>query len=75
MLVDTGATSHIVIEDTFIDIDHTYKPENHYIELADGSVTCSAAKKRGSVLVSITDDNGFIHNQTLKDVLYCPDYP
>ena len=75
MLVDSGATSHITKDDDFIDTDDTYKPENHYIELADGSVTCSAAKKRGSVLVNFTDVDGVVHNQTLKDVLYCPDYP
>ena len=46
LLVDTGATSHIVTEDNFVDVDDSYVPENHYIELADGSRTNSVAKKR-----------------------------
>ena len=44
LLVDTGATSHIVNdEELFINIDKSYVPENHYIELADGSKTNSVA--------------------------------
>ena len=76
LLVDTGATAHIVISDeNFIDVDDTYAPENHYIELADGSRTLSAAKKRGTVLVNITDENDVVRKATLHNALYCPGYP
>ena len=76
LLVDTGATSHIVVSDEhFIDVDDTYAPENHYIELADGSRTLSAAKKRGTVLVNITDENNVVRSATLHNALYCPSYP
>ena len=41
-LVDTGATCHIVNYDSgFISVDEHFNPENHYIELADGSKTCN----------------------------------
>ena len=76
LLVDTGATAHIVISDeNFIDVDDTYAPENHYIELADGSRTLSAAKKRGTVLVNITDEDDIVRTATLHNALYCPGYP
>ena len=76
LLVDTGATSHIVVSDEhFIDVDDTYAPENHYIELADGSRTLSAAKKRGTVLVNITDEDDVVRSATLHNALYCPSYP
>ena len=58
-LVDSGCTAHIVNDDkNFIDVDPKYKPENHVIELADGTRTQSDAKKKGSVLVTLTDENG-----------------
>ena len=75
LLVDTGATSHIVNKDNFIEVDDSYVPENHYIELADGTRTNSAAKKRGSVIFDITDEKGVSRTTTLHNTLYCPDYP
>ncbi len=75
LLVDTGATSHIVNKDEFIDVDDSYIPENHYIELADGTRTNSVAKKRGTVCVNITDKNGEVRSAILERALYCPNYP
>lgn len=74
-IVDTGATSHIVNEDNFINEDESYVPERHFIELADGTRTNSAAKKRGTVLIHITDSEGNLRSSTLENVLYCPTYP
>ena len=75
ILVDTGATSHIVNQDKFIDVDESYVPENHYIELADGTRTNSVAKKRGTILIKICDRNGIVHTARLENALYCPGYP
>jgi len=37
LMVDWGATSHLVnSENYFISFDKTFKPENHYIKIADG---------------------------------------
>jgi len=37
LLVDTGATAHILNDKSkFLKFDDEFKPENHYIELADG---------------------------------------
>ena len=75
LLVDTGATSHIINEDDFIAVNENYVPENHFIELADGSKTNAVAKKRGTVLINIADENGVLHGVKLEDTLYCPGYP
>ena len=76
LLVDCGATTHIVNDEShFISIDENYKPENHYIELADGSRTNNIAKKRGTVAVNIVDENGMTGKAKLNNVLYVPSYP
>ena len=76
LLVDCGATSHIVNDDShFVYIDESYKPEEHYIELADGSRCNNVAKKRGTVVVDITDENGDVRKSTLNNALYVPTYP
>ena len=76
LLVDSGASEHIFNDDkNFIEEDKSFVPENHFIELADGSRTQSAAKKKGKVRVNITDENGVLQSTVLHDVLYCPNYP
>ena len=75
LLVDSGCTSHIVNVDDFVSEDKTYIPENHTIELADGTKTRSDAKKKGSVLVNLTDEDGIVRETVLDNVLYCPKYP
>ena len=55
----------VISDENFIDVDNTYAPENHYIELADGSRTLSAAKKRGTVLVNIPDEDDIVRAATL----------
>ena len=76
LLIDCGATTHIVNDDkNFISLDDDFKPEDHYIELADGSRSNGVAKKRGTVLVNITDENGIVRKTKLNRTLYIPTYP
>ena len=50
LLVDCGATAHIVTDDSnFCYIDEAFKPDDHYIELADGTKSNNIALKRGNV--------------------------
>ncbi|CAB3984441.1 retrovirus-related pol poly from transposon tnt 1-94 [Paramuricea clavata] len=58
MLVDTGATSHIVTTDILKQIDMTFKPSKHFIELADGTRASNIALKRGDAEVFQKDTNG-----------------
>ena len=76
LLVDSGATSHIVNnDDGFIEEDENFKPQNHMIELADGTITKSDAKKKGTVLMNFTDENGVVRSNVLRNTLFCPNYP
>ena len=58
-LVDCGATTHIVNDDSrFIDTDPTFNPDDHFIELADGTLVKSEAKLRGTVMTQFRTKNG-----------------
>ena len=51
-LVDTGATSHIVTDESmFINFDTNFNAVEHMLELADGTKLKSQAQKRGTVKV------------------------
>jgi hypothetical protein len=75
MLVDTGATSHIVTTDILKQIDMTFKPSKHFIELADGTRASNIALKRGDAEVFLKDTNGKCVKTVLKNALYIPSYP
>ena len=75
-LVDSGATSHTVHDDSkFVDVDETFKPQNHTIELADGSKTTGMATKRGTIEISLKTSDGKIVKARLDNVLHVPSYP
>ena len=75
LLVDCGATTHIVHDITkFIRFDKHFNPNNHYIELADGSRANKVALKRGDACVQLCDVNGIIHQAILTNTLYVPSY-
>ena len=75
MLVDTGATSHIITTDKLIKVDGTFNPEQHYMELADGRRANNIAVKRGDTEVTVRDENGYYTKMLLKNVLVIPSYP
>ena len=76
LLVDCGATAHIVnTEDNFLNEDPTFKPEDHYVELADGSRKNNVAIKRGTAVVSLRAQNGELHEVKLENTLCIPTYP
>ena len=75
LLVDTGATSHIVTTNTFKGVDGTFKPTEHCLELADGTKTKNIAVKRGDTEVILKDVNGRHVKTVLKDALFIPSYP
>ena len=76
LLVDCGATAHIVTNDSnFCYVDKDFKPEDHYIELADGTKSNNVALKRGNVKVQLHDECGKVVDTTLENCLYIPSYP
>lgn len=59
LMVDTGATSHIVTDVTkFKDFDNTFRPEKHSVELADGTRCRGVAQRRGNAEVFLFDTRG-----------------
>ena len=74
LLVDTGATAHILNEkSTFFKFHDKFKPEYHYMELADGSRAYGIVSAKGRAKV-LHDLEGVRHQVFLEDALYIPSY-
>ena len=75
-LVDCGATTHIVNKDeNFIQVDPSFKPEEHFMEPADGTRANNVAKKKGTVTISLPTINGHVAQAKLENILFIPTYP
>ena len=75
LLVNTGATAPILNDKSkCLKFDDEFKPENHYIELADGSRACSVVSSKGRTQVILHDLEGIAHEVFLEDALYIPSY-
>ena len=76
LLVDCGATTHIVTDKSrFISFDESFRPDKHYIELANGTKSNNVAFARGDVSVAIRHLDGRYFNVLLTNALYIPSYP
>ena len=75
MMVDCGATSHIVTKDILVNCDETFDPNKHFIELADGSRRNNVVKKIGDAEITLRDINGRPIKTLMKRALYIPSYP
>ena len=76
MLVDCGATSHIVNDESkFVEFQEDFNPKSHNIELADGKVSNNLAEKRGTVKIHIQDENNVTREVFLQNTLYIPSFP
>ena len=76
VMVDTGATSHIIKDiERFKKFDDSFQPDNHFIELADGTKTNGFALKRGNAEICLVNANGNMESVTLKGILFIPSYP
>ena len=74
LLVDTGATSHIVNDRSkFISFDNAFDPSAHVIELADGS-KAKVVSRKGVAKIKLHDVNGNARDLILNNVLYVPSY-
>ena len=75
LLVDCGATTHILNDDLkFISFHKNFDPSRHVVELVDRSKYNNLALKRGDACVKITDTNGKVYRNILKNVLYIPSF-
>ena len=71
LLVDNGATAHIL---RFLKFDEDFKPENRYIELADGSRACVVVSSKGRAKIILHDVEGVAHDVFLEGALFIPSY-
>ncbi len=75
LLVDCGATTHIINDESkFVSFEKSFNPEEHYIELADGSRTNNVAVKKGTAKFYLEDVDGKMHDIYLENALYAPSY-
>jgi len=75
-MVDCGATSRLVNnENNFISFNKTFKPENHYIEMAVGHKTNQLVVAKGTAQFTITDDDNIEQLIHLKNALLAPTIP
>ncbi|XP_061748966.1 uncharacterized protein LOC133547165 [Nerophis ophidion] len=76
LMVDCGATSHIITEKSkFTRFDDTFNPNKHYMELANGTRKNNVALKRGDAVVLLRNTEGKSVPVTLKNALFIPIYP
>src|SRR4029434_5879056 len=76
LMVDCGATTHMINDATkFKTVDKSFRPEDHMIELADGSKVSGMAKMRGDAEVYLLDSEGRQVKTRLKQALYIPSFP
>lgn len=74
LLVDTGATSHIINNKSkFVSFDKDFDPNSHVIELADGS-KANVVTGKGAAKVKLYDVKGSAHDIILNNALYVPTY-
>ena len=75
LLVDTGATTHIVNDKTmFSSFQKDFDPAKHYIELADGSRMNKLAEGRGQAKIDLKDSQGTVRQTVLENALYVPSF-
>lgn len=76
LMVDCGATTHMINDATkFKTVDRSFRPEDHMIELADGTKVSGMAKMRGDAEVCLLDSEGRQVRTRLKQALYIPSFP
>ena len=74
LLVDTGATSHIINDSSkFVSFDKNFDCNSHFIELADGS-KANVVLGKGNAKVKLFDIKGNLHDIILNNALYIPSY-
>jgi len=65
----------LLILSKFKKFDDTFKPDKHFIELANGARANKVALKRGDVDITIVDSSGTPLKATLRNALFITSYP
>lgn len=72
LMVDCGATSHIVTDLAKFKRFDEFQAETHCMELADGTRCKGVAERQGDAQVYLIDSRGRHLNITLRQALYIP---
>ncbi|MEE4247441.1 MAG: reverse transcriptase domain-containing protein [Kangiellaceae bacterium] len=73
-LVDSGATSHIVHDQSIFIEMYNFDATKHILELADGTRCTEVVKGKGKVSFHLNDTKGVRHEIILENTLYVPSY-
>ncbi|KAK3784765.1 hypothetical protein RRG08_032218 [Elysia crispata] len=74
-LIDSGATVHIINDkDKFVCFKSSFGPENHVIQLADGTKASNVALAQGDATVLLQDHEGVNRELTLKNAFHVPSF-
>ena len=75
-MVDAEVASNIIKDiSKFKTFDDSFQPDNHLIELADGTRTKGVALKRSDVEIYLVEMGGNYVTVSLKGALYIPSNP
>lgn len=67
LMVDCGATSHLVNDKgRFVSFDKSFRPDQHYIQLAVGHQTNQLVIAKGTAQYTILDDENLPQQVLLK---------
>lgn len=53
LLVDSGASAHIMTDEGAFRFDETFRPKNHIMQLADGTRTSGSVQKKGDAQIRL----------------------
>ena len=71
-----GTTSHTIkVVSKLKNFDNSFRSDNHFIELADGTRTKGVGLKRGDAEICLVDMGGNHVTVSLKGALYITSYP
>lgn len=65
---------HINDKSKFIKFEDNFNPNEHFIQLENGSRNNNIALKKGTVKLMFCDMKGFEHSMYLNNVLYVPSF-
>ena len=75
LLIDSGETTHILTsKEKFNNFNHSFNPQSHIVQLADGSKAKNVVQGIGDAIIQINDQFGESCDIKLKNVLFIPSF-
>ena len=74
-MVNCGATPHMITnKESFKNLEESFNPDEHYIELADDTRTPGVVRGKGTATVDVHDASGNECKLLLNNALYVPTF-